>query len=265
MNLPLADPRVLQAADVSCALECRGLGASYGATARLRGVSAAFVRHRVTAILGPSGCGKSTLLKALNRTLELVVGARVDAGTVLLDGLDVYRNGVAASHVRARVGMLQQKPSPFPMSILDNVLFGARYHGLSRDPVRDARHYLERVGLWDEVRDRLKSSALALSGGQQQRLCLARTLAVRPSVVLMDEPCSALDPRATAVIESLVRELARDYTIVIVTHNIAQARRIADDCAFMLDGEVLAAGTREEMLIDPRHPVVRDFVTGTIG
>ena len=129
----------------------------------------------------------------------------------------------------------------------------------------DARHYLELVGLWDEVKDRLKTSALALSGGQQQRLCLARTLAVRPSIVLMDEPCSALDPRATAVIEGLVRELARDYTIVIVTHNIAQARRVADHCVFMLDGEVLAAGTRDEMLIEPRHPTVRDFVTGMVG
>ena len=269
MNLPLADPMILRAADAPCApplvLECRGLTATYGATVRLREVSAGFAQHRVTAILGPSGCGKSTLLKGLNRTLELVAGARVEAGTVLLDGVDVYRNGVAASLVRARVGMLQQKPAPFPMSILDNVLFGARYHGIIRDPVEDARHYLERVGLWDEVRQRLNSSALALSGGQQQRLCLARTLAVRPSVVLMDEPCSALDPRATAVIERLVRELARDYTIVIVTHNIAQARRVADDCVFLLDGEVVAAGSREEMLIDPRHPVVRDFVTGMVG
>jgi len=269
MNIAVTDPEVMQAVDAPrappYALECRGLTASYGGATRLRGVSAAFTRHRVGAILGPSGCGKSTLLKALNRTLELVTGARVESGTVLLDGTDVYRNGVAASHVRARVGMLQQKPAPFPMSILENVLFGARYHGLTRDPLEDARHYLERVGLWNEVRDRLKSSALALSGGQQQRLCLARTLAVRPSVILMDEPCSALDPRATAVIEGLVRELARDYTIVIVTHNVAQARRVADDCMFMLDGEVLAAGAREEMLIDPRHPTVRDFVMGAVG
>ena len=264
MDLPLAHSSTVRTASTPCALEASGLTISYAGTERLRNVSIAIPRSRVTAILGPSGCGKSTLLRALNRTLELVPGARIDAGTVSLDGRDVYRNG-AAGWVRTRIGMLQQKPAPFPMSILDNVLFGARYHGLVRHPAQDARHYLERVGLWDEVGDRLKSSALTLSGGQQQRLCLARTLAVRPSVLLMDEPCSALDPRATTIIESLVRELARDYTIVIVTHNIAQARRVADQCVFMLDGEVVMAGSREDMLLNPRHPTVRDFVTGVVG
>jgi phosphate transport system ATP-binding protein len=151
------------------------------------------------------------------------------------------------------------------MSIEENALFGARYHGYVRDQTFDVKHYLGQVGLWEEVCDRLSASAHTLSGGQQQRLCLARTLAVRPSVVLMDEPCSALDPRATAVIERLIRELTREYTIVVVTHNIAQAQRIADHCVFMLDGEVLAAGTREEILIDPQHRTVRDFVTGQIG
>ena len=238
---------------------------SYRGVTRLRDVSAVFPQHQVTAILGPSGCGKSTLLKTLNRTLELTPGARVESGSVLLDGIDVYHDGVSASWVRTHAGMLQQKPAPFPMSILDNVLFGARYHGLARDPLEDARHTLEKVGLWDEVKDRLKTSALTLSGGQQQRLCLARTLAVRPSIVLMDEPCSALDPRATAVIEGLVRELAHDYTIVIVTHNIAQARRVADHSVFMLDGGIVDASTREELLINPRHPTVRDFVTGLVG
>ena len=265
MNLPLVEPAILQPAEISCALETRGLTVSYRGTVRLRNVRAVFPRHRVTAILGPSGCGKSTLLRALNRTLEIVPGARVECGSVLLDGHKIYGNGTAASWVRTHIGMLQQKPAPFPMSILDNVLFGARYHGLARDPVDSARHYLERVGLWDEVKDRLQTSALTLSGGQQQRLCLARTLAVRPSIVLMDEPCSALDPRATAVIEELVRELAREYTIVIVTHNIAQARRVADHCLFMLDGQAVAAGTREEMLLNPHHPTVRDFVTGLVG
>ncbi len=161
--------------------------------------------------------------------------------------------------------MVQQRPAPFPMSIEQNVLFGARYHGYVRDRAAVVRHYLVLVGLWEEVHDRLQASAYGLSGGQQQRLCLARTLAVQPSVVLMDEPCSALDPRASAVIERLIGTLARDYTIVVVTHNIAQAKRIADHCVFMLDGEILAAGTREEVLIDPRHRVVRDFVTGRIG
>src|SRR5262245_9777608 len=156
MNLPLPESVMHPALEPPLALEARGLTVSYGGTTRLRDVSASFPRNRVTAILGPSGCGKSTLLRALNRTLELVPGARVDSGTVLLDGLDIYRNGTSASWVRAHVGMLQQKPAPFPMSILDNALFGARYHGLARDPLRDARHYLERVGLWDEVKDRLK-------------------------------------------------------------------------------------------------------------
>jgi phosphate transport system ATP-binding protein len=257
-------PAALDAPAAHCALEGRELTVRYGGTVRLNSVSVAFPRHRVTAIMGPSGCGKSTLLKTLNRTLELTPGARLVSGSVLLDGLDVYRE-VPASWVRAHAGMLQQRPAPFPMSIIDNVLFGARYHGFTRDPLEDARHYLERVGLWEEVKGRLKASALTLSGGQQQRLCLARTLAVRPSIVLMDEPCSALDPRATAVIEDLVRELAHDYTIVIVTHNVAQARRVADHCAFLLDGEVVATGTREEMLVNPRHPTVRDFVTGLVG
>jgi phosphate transport system ATP-binding protein len=247
------------------ALEARQVTASYGGTVRLREVNAAFPRHRVTAILGPSGGGKSTLLRVLNRTHELIPGARVDAGSVTLGGRDIYRNGSAASAVRAQIGMLQQKPTPFPMSILDNVLFGARYHGLTGDPMEAARYYLERVGLWSEVKDRLKAPALGLSGGQQQRLCLARTLAVQPSVVLMDEPCSALDPRATAVIEGLIRELAREYTLVIVTHNVAQARRVAEHCIFMLDGAAVAAGSREEILVNPQHAEVRDFVDGVTG
>lgn len=251
--------------EADCPLEARSVTVSYSGVTRLRDVSAEFARHQVTAILGPSGCGKSTLLRTLNRTLELTPGARVDQGSVYLNGQDVYGAKVPASGVRTHIGMLQQKPAPFPMSILDNVLFGARYHGLVRDALADARETLERVGLWQEVKDRLKSPALALSGGQQQRLCLARTLAVRPSIVLMDEPCSALDPRATAVIESLVSELAHDYTIVIVTHNIAQARRVAQQAIFMLDGEIVDAGPREALLVNPRHPTVRDFVTGVVG
>ncbi|WP_180684539.1 phosphate ABC transporter ATP-binding protein [Tepidicella baoligensis] len=247
------------------AIEARGVTAAYAGATRLKGVDVTFPRNRVSAILGPSGCGKSTLLRTLNRTLELVPGAHVQAGAVLFDGLDIYGPGVSASWVRTHVGMVQQKPTPFQMSILDNVLFGARYHGLQRDPVEHAREYLERVGLWTEVKDRLKSSALSLSGGQQQRLCMARTLAVRPSVVLMDEPCSALDPRSTSVIEGLVKELAADYTIVIVTHNIAQALRVAHEAVFMVDGEVIDTGSRDEVLGDPRHPVVRDFVTGVVG
>ena len=256
MMAPRADPYVLEA---------RGLTVAYDAAVRVRNVTAAFARNGVTAVLGPSGCGKSTLLRALNRTLELIPGARVESGRVLLDHLEIYGSSISPSWVRTRVGLLQQKPAPFPMSIAENVLFGAQFHGYVRERAADVRHYLELVGLYEEVHERLGASAYTLSGGQQQRLCLARTLAVQPSVVLMDEPCSALDPRATAVIERLIRDLARDYTIVVVTHNIAQAKRIADHCIFMLDGEVLASGTKEEVLIDPRHRTVRDFVTGRIG
>ena len=265
MNQPLLDSSVLAPAALPCPVECRGLSVAYGKATRLLDVSVTFPRQRITAILGPSGCGKSTLLRSLNRTLELIPGARVETGTVLVDGIDAYGKGSAASRVRAQIGMLHQKPTPFPMSILDNVLFGARYHGLCRNPLADAQHFLELVGLWDEVKGRLRTPALALSGGQQQRLCLARTLAVRPSIILMDEPCSALDPRATAVIEALARELVRNYTIIIVTHNVAQARRIADHCVFILDGQVLASGSRDEILTHPQNPAVRDFVTGVLG
>jgi phosphate transport system ATP-binding protein len=265
MNMPLRDAVLLRREVETFALEARSVTVSYSGVIRIRNVTARFPRNQVTAIMGPSGCGKSTLLRVLNRTLELIPTARVDSGRVLLDATDIYSTHISPTWARTHIGMLQQRPSAFPMSIADNVLFGARYHGYVRDPAADVRHYLELVGLWEEVRDRLGAPAHTLSGGQQQRLCLARTLAVRPSVLLMDEPCSALDPRATALVEGLIRNLARRYTIVVVTHNIAQARRIAEHCIFMLDGEVLADGTREEVLLDPQHPTVREFVTGLIG
>lgn len=265
MNMAMPEAALMASPRDDAALEAQTLTLAYGNSVRVRDATVSFPRNRVTAILGPSGCGKSTLLRGLNRTLELIPGAKVLCGRVLLDGQDVYAPGVSASWVRTRIGMLQQRPATFPMSIADNALFGSRYHAHVSDRERDVQQCLGQVGLWEEVCDRLSASAHTLSGGQQQRLCLARTLAVRPSVVLMDEPCSALDPRATQVIERLMRELAREYTIVVVTHNIAQARRVADHCIFMLDGEVLAAGTREEILIDPQDPTVRDFVTGQIG
>jgi len=266
MNMPLSDdPTLLRAAADAPALETRGLSVSYAGVVRLRNVTVSFPRNRVTAVLGPSGCGKSTLLKALNRTLELVPDARIDCGRAFLDATEIYSRQISPSWVRTRIGMLQQRPTPFPMSIEENVIFGARYHGLVHDRHATVRRYLELVGLWEDVHDRLGAPARTLSGGQQQRLCVARTLAVQPLILLMDEPCSALDPRATALIEQLIRELVRSYTIVVVTHNIAQARRIGDRCVFMIDGEVIAAGTREEILVDPREPAVRDFVTGRIG
>jgi phosphate transport system ATP-binding protein len=265
MNMPLPQGALVAQTHDSIALETHSLSLAYGSTVRVRNATVSFARNRVTAIMGPSGCGKSTLLRGLNRTLELVPGAGRISGQVLMAGEDVYAPDVSASWVRKRIGMLQQRPTAFPMSIAENALFGARYHGHVRDRATDVKHSLTQVGLWDEVRDRLDASAYTLSGGQQQRLCLARTLAVQPSIVLMDEPCSALDPRATTLIERLIRDLARDYTIVVVTHNIAQAQRIADHCVFMLDGEVLATGTRDEILVAPQNDTVRDFVTGQIG
>jgi phosphate transport system ATP-binding protein len=265
MDTLTRDTLIEDAAREAPAIEARDLTVAYGGTLRLRAVSLAVRRRRVTAILGPSGCGKSTLLRALNRTLELVPTAQRVSGTVMLGADDVYARAASAPFIRARIGMLHQKATPFPMSIADNVLFGARYHGIVQDRRAEVQRLLERVGLWAEVKDRLASPALRLSGGQQQRLCLARTLAVKPDVLLMDEPCSALDPRAAAVIEALIRELARDYAIVLVTHNIAQARRVADDCAFMLDGAIIEHGTRDAVLDAPRHAIVREFVTGKIG
>ena len=246
--------------DTTEALETVALSACYGGTPSLRDVSLAIRRRSITALVGPSGCGKSTLLRALNRTLELMPQARVVAGAVLLEGQDIYARGTSASAVRTRIGILQQRPAIFPMSIMDNVLFGARYHALAGEPLEVARIHLERVGLWQEVCDRLNKPALALSGGQQQRLCLARTLAVQPKVILMDEPCSALDPQASATIESLARVLARDVTIVIVTHHLAQARRLAEACAFMLDGAIVAQGTPAAVLGRPSHPRIKAFV-----
>jgi phosphate transport system ATP-binding protein len=236
------------------------LSIAYGRTTRVADVSLHFAARSISALLGPSGCGKSTLLRALNRTLELVNGGRVTQGTVRAGVTDLYAPGVSAGWVRTQVGMLQQKPAAFPMSIIDNVLFGARYHRLVDDPLACCRAALERVGLWSEVHDRLNTSALRLSGGQQQRLCLARTLATRPRVILMDEPCSALDPRSTAVIESLARELAAEFTLIIVTHNVSQARRLAPRSAFMDDGRVLADGPTEEILDRSAHPALRAYL-----
>lgn len=247
------------------ALQARNLTAAYKGDIRLKDVNVSFYKNRITTILGPSGCGKSTLLRTLNRTLELVRGAHVCDGSVHFNGADIYDKSISASWVRTHIGMVQQKPMPFQMSILDNVLFGARYHGLAADPVLHAREFLERVGLWNEVKDRLKSPASSLSGGQQQRMCIARTLAVKPSIVLMDEPCSALDPKATATIEGLVSELASEYTIIMVTHNVAQAKRIAQHCVVMHDGEAIDMGSREDVLINPKNTIVRDFVAGVIG
>ena len=217
--------------------------------------------------MGPSGCGKSTLVKALNRTLELTPGARILAGEVWFRGLSLYAPDMDPKSVRKRIGIIHQKPITFPMSIVENVLFGARFHNMlnGMKPREYAELYLERVGLIDEVKDRLDAPAHRLSGGQQQRLCLARTLANRPEIILMDEPCSAIDPAATQRIEELILKLKADYTIAIVTHNIGQARRVSDQAIFMFGGRVVEAGASARLFAEPRTQLAQRFISGAIG
>jgi phosphate transport system ATP-binding protein len=219
----------------------------------------------VLAVIGPSGCGKSTFLRCLNRMHELVPGARAE-GSVTLDGEDLYARGVDPVRLRRRVGMVFQRPNPFPtMSVHDNVAAGLRLNGWRGDLGQIVERCLRRAALWDEVKDRLRQSALSLSGGQQQRLCIARALAVEPEVLLMDEPASALDPIATAKIEELMHELKERYTIVIVTHNMQQAARVSDHTAFFYMGELVEAGPTERMFTNPREQRTEDYVTGKFG
>jgi len=238
----------------------------YGQKQAIRNVSVQVAEHRVTALIGPSGCGKSTFLRALNRMNDIIEGARID-GKILLDGEDVYGRGVDAVEVRRRVGMVFQKSNPFPKSIFENVAFGLRIAG-EKDRAKLAERVeqsLRGAALWDEVKDRLGESALALSGGQQQRLCIARALAVRPEVILMDEPASALDPIATAKIEELIRELREAYTIVIVTHSMQQAARVSDHTAFFYLGELVEFGETDQIFTRPRVTRTEEYITGRFG
>ncbi|WP_251164338.1 phosphate ABC transporter ATP-binding protein PstB [Caniella muris] len=241
------------------------LDLSYGRTHVLRDVSLSFPEKEVCALIGPSGCGKSTLLKTLNRMNELAPGCSV-SGLVTLDGTDVYRD-LDAQEVRRRVGMVFQQPNPFPMSIFDNVAYGPRTHGVrDRDELEGrVEQALRDAALWDEVKDRLKRSALGLSGGQQQRLCIARALAAQPEVLLLDESTSALDPISCAKIEELVISLKGSYTVVMVTHNMLQALRISDTCAFFLMGEMVEAGPTETLFTSPTDPRCADYVAGRFG
>jgi phosphate transport system ATP-binding protein len=248
-------------------LSLQRVSVAYGERVVLKDVGCSIAEGEITGILGPSGCGKSTLLRVVNRTLELIPQARLLSGTVAFRGKDLFERGVHPAAVRRHIGLIHQRPVPFPMSILDDVLFGARYHGLldGTPPAEYARYYLEQAGLWNEVKDRLRERADRLSGGQQQRLCLARTLANQPEVILMDEPCSSLDPAATKQIEELVLGLKPRYTIVIVTHNLAQAKRVSDRAIFMLDGEIIEQGPTEQIFLGPQSQLTRDFVSGQIG
>jgi phosphate transport system ATP-binding protein len=231
----------------------------------VRGVSLNFEANRVTAMIGPSGCGKSTLVRCINRMHEEIPGARAD-GRITLDDLDLYDDKVDVVSVRRSVGMVFQKPNPFPtMSIFDNVAAGLRLTGRRGELRERVERSLRGAGLWDEVKDRLQKPGIGLSGGQQQRLCIARTIAVEPEVILMDEPCSALDPLATLRIEELIEDLKRRYTIVIVTHNMQQAARVADETAFMLDGELVEFGPTEGIFTSPQDSRTEEYVTGKFG
>lgn len=237
----------------------------YGKFQALKSVNIDIQSNEITAFIGPSGCGKSTLLKTLNRMNDLVEGCRVD-GKVTLDGEDIYGN-MDVNHLRKRVGMVFQKPNPFPMSIYDNIAFGPKTHGIHSKLKLDeiVERALRDAAIWDEVKDRLKKSALGMSGGQQQRLCIARALAVEPEVLLMDEPTSALDPISTAHIEELAMQLKQKYTIVIVTHNMQQAVRISDKTAFFLLGEVIEFGSTEKMFSMPADKRTEEYITGRFG
>ena len=238
----------------------------YGAAQALHHVSLSVPEKSITALIGPSGCGKSTFLKTLDRMNELIPGVRVE-GQVLYRGEDIYATSVDVNQLRREVGMVFQKPNPFPMSIYDNVAYGPRTHGVRNRAQLDelVEKSLRGAAIWDEVKDRLKKNALGLSGGQQQRLCIARALAVEPSVLLMDEPTSALDPISTSKIEELATELKRRYTIVIVTHNMQQALRISDNTAFFLLGELVEYGDTETMFSTPREKRTEDYITGRFG
>ena len=239
----------------------------YGAVKAIDDVSIDIDQDRVTALIGPSGCGKSTFLRTLNRMNDTVAGTRVE-GDIRLDGEDVYSPRMDVVQLRARVGMVFQKPNPFPKSIYENVAYGPRIHGLAASRAEldgIVQTSLKRAGLWDEVKDRLTESGTALSGGQQQRLCIARAIAVDPEVILMDEPCSALDPVATAKIEELIHSLKGQYAIAIVTHNMQQAARVSQRCAFFHLGRLVEYGATTEIFTNPREDRTRDYITGRYG
>ena len=237
----------------------------YGNFKALKDITMQIRKNEITALIGPSGCGKSTFLKTLNRMNDLVEGCKVE-GTIKLDGEDIY-NELDPITLRRRVGMVFQQPNPFPKSIYDNVAYGPRIHGISKKSKLDeiVERSMRQAAIWDELKDRLNKSALGLSGGQQQRLCIARTLAVQPDVILMDEPTSALDPISTGKIEDLALELKKDYTIVIVTHNMQQASRISDKTAFFLLGDLIEFGDTKELFANPKNPKTEEYITGRFG
>lgn len=247
-------------------IAAKGLDLWYGATQALHGVDLEIPQNQVTALIGPSGCGKSTFLKTLNRMNDLVPGVKI-TGSVLYRGKDIYAPDLDVTWLRRHVGMVFQKPNPFPMSIYDNIAYGPRTHGIRSRVKLDeiVEEALTGAAIWEEVKDRLKKSALSLSGGQQQRICIARALAVQPDVLLMDEATSALDPISTSKIEDLIAELKKTYTIVIVTHNMQQATRVSDRCAFFLHGEIVEADDTEKLFSMPADKRTEEYITGRFG
>lgn len=247
-------------------LQTNRLKLYYGAFEALKGIDMQIPEKQITAFIGPSGCGKSTFLKTLNRMNDLVPGVRIE-GEVLYNGRDIFSKEVDVTWLRKKIGMVFQKPNPFPMSIYDNIAYGPRLHGThSKAELNDlVEKSLRGAALWDEVKDRLKKSALGLSGGQQQRMCIARALAVEPDVLLMDEPTSALDPASAMRIEELMASLKESYTVVIVTHNMQQAARISDKCAFFLVGDLIEFGETEQVFSMPKDKRTEDYITGRFG
>jgi phosphate transport system ATP-binding protein len=248
-------------------ISARAVQVHYGDKHAIRDVSIDIARNQVLAMIGPSGCGKSTFLRCINRMNDTIDGARV-TGSITLDGQDIYDKRQDVVQLRARVGMVFQKPNPFPKSIYENVAYGPRIHGLSRDRTEldeIVQTSLTRAGLWEEVKDRLNNPGTSLSGGQQQRLCIARTIAVNPEVILMDEPCSALDPIATARIEDLIDELTQNYAICIVTHSMQQAARVSQRTAYFHLGDLIEVGETDRIFTNPRHKLTEDYITGRFG
>ena len=246
-------------------IEAKNLNLYYGTNRALKDINIKFEKNEVTALIGPSGCGKSTFLRTINRMNDLIDSVKIE-GDIFFEGNNIFKDCDEIT-LRKRIGMVFQKPNPFPMSIYDNVAYGPRIHGIKDKKTLDeiVEKSLRGAALWDETKDRLKKSALGMSGGQQQRLCIARTLAISPEVILMDEPTSALDPISTNKVEDLIEELKKDYTVIIVTHNMQQAGRIADKTAFFLSGEVIEYGKTEDIFYRPKDKRTEDYITGRFG
>ena len=251
---------------MTCKIEAQKLNLYYGNSLALKEISLKVEKNSVLALIGPSGCGKSTFIKSINRMNDLVDNVKIE-GEILIDGVNIYHPDTDVVMLRKKIGMVFQRPNPFPMSIYDNIAYGPRIHGISDKKVLDeiVERSLTGAALWSEVKDRLKASAMGMSGGQQQRLCIARLLAVEPEVLLMDEPCSALDPISTMKVEELVSELKKDYTIVMVTHNMQQAARVSDNTAFFLNGELVEYDKTDLIFTRPKEKRTEDYITGRFG